>query len=174
MNINESVNDDDFVDSDEEFITDENDEEEENEEEDDEEEDENDEDEKYVEYVSKADKYHQTIHIVPPDERQTSNIMTRAEMVEAIGIRISQIEKGGPVFTDVSGYDDPAEMAKKELIDRRNPLKLRRIINQTPSDIYVEEWPVREMGIPLSKRERKTLPKDQLAKQIQSLKDFIS
>lgn len=88
--------------------------------------------------------------VVPDDERTTSQQIQRYEMVEAIGIRATQIEQGAPVLTDVEGLTDPITMAKKEFFDRRNPLTLTRskINNRQQRFKLVEEWKVREMTFP--------------------------
>jgi len=75
-------------------------------------------------------------------DRQTSDIMTQYEFSEIIGIRASQIERGGHIFTDATGITDARMAAIKELFDRRCPLKVIRKIN----DYAQEEWSANEMG----------------------------
>jgi DNA-directed RNA polymerase subunit K/omega len=99
------------------------------------------------------DRNHKIIKIVPADERISSNRIQRPEMTEAIGIRASQIERGSPVFTDVTGYTDPILMARKEFVDRKNPLILERALHDTPTEAIVEHWVVRDMTFPITNRE---------------------
>lgn len=99
-----------------------------------------------------GDTNHTNIIIVPDSERITSDIIQKQEIVEAIGIRASQIEDGAPVFTETTGLTDPISMAWKEFRDRQNPLILERVIAERPFEfIYeVEHWKVREMTYPSS------------------------
>ena len=93
-------------------------------------------------------EYHRKINITPPNMRITSEIMTLFEFSEVIGIRATQIEKGSPVFVDLTGLTDPRDMATKELLQRRCPLKIVRKINAHEQ----EEWSCNEMGFPIAKR----------------------
>lgn len=93
-------------------------------------------------------EYYRSINIVPDQKRITSDIMTMFEFSEVIGIRTSQIEKGSPVFTEVSELHDPYDMAIKELFDRKSPLKIiRRTLRYEQ-----EEWKCNEMGFPFDIR----------------------
>lgn len=103
--------------------------------------------------INEQDHHHRIIKIVPPDERVTSNIIQWTEMVEAIGQRISQIEQGAPIFTDVTGLNNPIDMAKKEFVDRMSPLILVRPLRKDPDIWVVEKWKVREMTFPITVRE---------------------
>lgn len=89
-------------------------------------------------------KYHRTITVVPSNMRITSDIMTMYEFSEVIGIRTLQIEKGSPVFTDVSELHTPYDMAIKELFDRKCPLKIIRKTGRFEQ----EEYRCNEMGFP--------------------------
>lgn len=91
---------------------------------------------------------HIQIKIVPDAERITSNVITLYEMTEAIGLRTTAIEKGSPVYTDVEGLHSPQKRARKEFLDRKNPLKIHRIVMEKDGIRYVEEWKVREMTYP--------------------------
>lgn len=93
---------------------------------------------------------HKIIKIVRPEERITSEIIQLPELVEAIGIRCSEIENGSPVFCDYDGLNDPIDIAKKEFFDRKSPLLLQRQIGYDPITLVstVEEWTVREMTFP--------------------------
>lgn len=120
-----------------------------------------------IQKLNEVDKNHKIINIVPDHKRKTSNIIQFLEMANAIGIRISQIEEGSPIFTDTTGLTSPIEMAKKEFIDRQNPLILRREIKgidntKLPLQCYVEHWKVREMTFPVSDREILSITKSQI------------
>src|SRR5690348_13148976 len=93
---------------------------------------------------------HKIIRIVPDDQRITSEIIQLPEMVEAIGIRCSEIENGSPIFTDYEGLSNPIDIATKEFYDRKSPLKIQRQVNyeetgKNPTTIIVtvEEFKVR-------------------------------
>lgn len=85
------------------------------------------------------------IYIVPPNERITSEKMSEYEIAEIINYRAVIISKGGVVYTDVQGFTDPIEMAKKEMIDRKCPLYLKRMIGHDEHKIYCEKWSINEM-----------------------------
>ena len=74
--------------------------------------------------------------IVKSDNRITSNILSIYEYIELISIRASQISNGSYVFTDVAGYSDPIEMAKKELIDNRCPLYVKRGVGMNRFELW--------------------------------------
>ena len=74
--------------------------------------------------------------IVKSENRITSNILSIYEYIELISIRASQISNGSYVFTDVAGYSDPIEMAKKELIDNRCPLYVKRGIGMNRFELW--------------------------------------
>jgi DNA-directed RNA polymerase subunit K/omega len=92
--------------------------------------------------------YYRTITVVPDNMRLTSDIMTMFEFSEIIGIRTLQIEKGSPIFTDVSELHIPYDMAIKELFDRQCPLK---VIRKT-GPFEQEEYKCNEMGFPADVR----------------------
>jgi len=74
--------------------------------------------------------------IVKSENRITSNMLSIYEFIELISIRASQIENGSHVFTDVTGYSDPIEMAKKEVIDNRCPLYVKRGIGMNRYELW--------------------------------------
>jgi hypothetical protein len=103
--------------------------------------------------MKSKDNAHKIIRIVPEDMRITSEIIQLPEMVEAIGIRCTEISRGSPVFTTYEGLSNEIDIAKKEFYDRQSPLILQRIINVNDNVIDVEEWRVREMTFPTLSRE---------------------
>lgn len=82
--------------------------------------------------------------IIKNDNKITSNILTIYEMSELIGIRATQISQGSPVFVDINYISDPIEMAKKEIINNKCPLYVKRYIGL---DRY-ELWNPNEMVKP--------------------------
>lgn len=81
------------------------------------------------------------INIVPANERITSEKLSDYETAEIINYRALCISKGGKVFTNVEGLDNPIEMAKKELIDRKCPLYIKRTIGcNNKGELFVEKW----------------------------------
>lgn len=99
---------------------------------------------------SAADGRTRKIFVVPADERITSNRMTLAEVTRAIAIRAKQISTHPYVYTDVGPLSDVIAIARKELLDRRSPLKLERRMGRTPAgESIIEIWHVREMSYPI-------------------------
>ena len=83
------------------------------------------------------------IVFVTPENRITSEIMTKFEMCAIISERAKQIENGGSVYTDVTGLSDPLEMATKELKDKKCPLDIIRPI----TEIIHERWHANELAV---------------------------
>lgn len=115
-----------------------------------------------VQKINEQDRNHRIRKIVPPDQRQSSHILRFSEMVELIGIRISQIEQGSPVFTDYIGLDNAIDIAKKELLDRQNPLTLLRTMRSSETEIEIEKFDVNTMTFPISEREILSLTVEQI------------
>lgn len=81
---------------------------------------------------------------VLPEDRITSEVMTKFEYCEVISIRAKQIENGASSFTDIGDLTDPIEIAKKEIADKKCPLDIIRM----KTDKIAERWHVNEMAIP--------------------------
>ena len=116
--------------------------------------------------IKLSDEHTVTKYIIPDEERMTSNYLTEEEMTEAIGIRVTQIERGAPVFTDVEGYDNAIKQARKELLDKCSPLILEREMKREKGIRYVEHWKVNEMVLPRSRQEIIRLTNRQMADQL--------
>ena len=116
--------------------------------------------------INMNDEHHMIMHIIPDEERMSSNYLTLEEETEARGIRVTQIEGGAPVFTDVEGFTDPIEMARKELLDKKSPLILIREMRRDKTGRYVELWKVNEMTLPRSRQEIIRLTNKQMAEQL--------
>jgi DNA-directed RNA polymerase subunit K/omega len=80
---------------------------------------------------------------VAPEDRMTSNIISKYEFARVLAVRAQQIERDNIVFTSIDGLIDAAEMAKKEIIDKKCPLAIVRRLN----DSQAELWPVNELMI---------------------------
>lgn len=83
-------------------------------------------------------------YIVKEEDRITSDVLSKYEMVELISIRATQISKGDIPFTNIDNLRDPILMSKKELYDNRCPLMVKRHIG---NNIY-EYWNPNEMSKP--------------------------
>lgn len=75
-------------------------------------------------------------YIIKNDDKITSNILTIYEMTELIGIRATQISQGSPVFVDINYISDPIEMAKKEIINNKCPLYVKRYIGLDKYELW--------------------------------------
>lgn len=85
------------------------------------------------------------VYIVPANQRITSEKLSDYEIAELINVRATNISKGGKIFTNIEGLYDPIEMAKKELLDRKCPLYIKRNIGYVDNILYVEKWSPNEM-----------------------------
>lgn len=79
-----------------------------------------------------------------PEHRVTSEVMSKFELAEVISIRARQLESSAKVFTDIGDLTDPLAIAKKEIIDKKCPLDIVRMI----TDKIAERWHVNELSIP--------------------------
>jgi DNA-directed RNA polymerase subunit K/omega len=86
-----------------------------------------------------------TIIYLAPENRRSSELMTKFEYAKVVCDRAEQIKNGGVCFTDVDGLNDPIDMAKKEVKDKKCPLCIQRMI----TDKIAELWYVNEMVIPM-------------------------
>ncbi len=102
------------------------------------------EDDADIEYYPEEDAGDKEEIIVSIDERITSDVLSKYEIVELISIRATQISKGDKPFTDVESLRDPIEMAKKELYDNKCPLLVKRGIGNN----MFEYWNPNHMSKP--------------------------
>lgn len=109
--------------------------------------------ETFVRKINELDRNHIIVKIIPKHLRRSSHILQYPEMVEVIGARASQIERGCIPFTNVAGLSNPIDMAKKEFIDRKNPFIIERIMRTEEDYVEIEEWEIREMTYPITDRE---------------------
>lgn len=85
-------------------------------------------------------KENNIVYIVQDTDRTTSEKLSEYEIAELINIRAVNISNGGKVYTNIDGLDDPIEMAKKELIDRKCPLYIKRQVGYNDYGIIIEKW----------------------------------
>lgn len=77
------------------------------------------------------------------NDRKTVPYLTKFEKTSVLGIRAQQISAGAPLMIQVGKLKEPIEMAKKELIEGKCPLIIRRYL---PNKTY-EDWRVDELLI---------------------------
>lgn len=112
--------------------------------------------EKEEEFVVQRKKLHQvktasdttdnTIIIVKPENRITSDHMTSYEYTHTVGVRATHISNGAPIYTNPENLSDPIEIAKKEIRENCCPLSIKRKLGNSNR---VEVWSVNEMVKPL-------------------------
>lgn len=93
--------------------------------------------------------------IVKDNEKQQKNItspnMTSYEYAKLLGVRANRIQMFGKSIIKVEweGPFDPIGIAKKEIVERKIPCKIRRKIpdNTKPLRYREEEWDVNDMNI---------------------------
>lgn len=91
-------------------------------------------------------KYNREIVIVHPDDRRTSDILSKFEMTEIISIRATQISQFNNAMVDIAGLTSPIDIAKRELMNRMCPLMLRRMVGELKNEktgvleLYAEDW----------------------------------
>lgn len=76
-------------------------------------------------------------------DRKTVPYLTKFEKTTVLGIRAQQISSGSPIMIDIGKLRDPLEMAKKELLEGKCPLIIRRTL---PNGTY-EDWRLDELLI---------------------------
>lgn len=101
--------------------------------------------------VADVSKYNREIIIVKPENRRTSQVLSKYEMTEIISIRSTQISQHSNCMVDITGLDDPIKMAKRELMARKCPLIVRRFVGCKKNvktgvvEDYYEYWSPSEM-----------------------------
>jgi len=88
--------------------------------------------------------------ITPDDLRMTSEIMTKFEYTRIVAERAKQIENGAAPFIklDPEVGTDPIEIAEKEILLKKCPMKIKRKITKN----IIEIWRVNEMIVPFDAR----------------------
>ena len=109
-----------------------------------------------LEYVSETTKERyeykpvicSEIIYVHPENRITSDVMSKFELCEVRSHRAKQIESGFLPFTDVGDLTDPLAIANKEICDKKCPLDIVRVILEHNNVKIAEKWHVNELAIP--------------------------
>jgi DNA-directed RNA polymerase I, II, and III subunit RPABC2 len=73
----------------------------------------------------------------------TIPVLTRFEQARIIGKRAMQISKGSPALVEVGNLENPVDIAKKELKERKIPFIIRRPL---PNGTF-EDWRLDELRI---------------------------
>jgi len=76
-------------------------------------------------------------------QRRTIPFLTKYEKARIIGKRAMQISKGSPPLVEIGDLENPIDIAKKELMERKIPFIIRRPL---PDGSY-EDWRVDELRI---------------------------
>lgn len=84
--------------------------------------------------LKKASSYNKVIVVVKPENRRTSNVMSKFEMTECVSIRATQIAQYNNCMVDTTGLDDPILQSKRELMQRMCPLTLRRYVGEKKNE----------------------------------------
>ena len=104
--------------------------------------------------IKSVSNHNETIIVVKPEDRCTSNILSKYEMTEIISIRATDIAQNSNCMVDIAGLDDPIKMAKRELMMRMCPLTLRRYIGERNAGEKIYEfWNPNEMQFATTYRE---------------------
>lgn len=74
--------------------------------------------------------------IVHPNDRLTSEFLSKYEFNKIVGIRAQQISDGSIIHIDVSHLDNPKEMAEYELYNNKCPLSVERYIGNNKYEIW--------------------------------------
>jgi len=96
-----------------------------------------------------------SIYIAPSNEWITSDLLSEYEMTELVSIRASQIERdASTVMCDIGNLDDCIKIAQRELMERKCPLLVRRVVGTMVLNgetfIRVEDRDPREMQFSLT------------------------
>lgn len=76
-----------------------------------------------------------------PQERITTQYLTKYERARVLGTRALQISMNAPVMVDLEGETDPLKIAQKELRERKIPIVIRRYL----PDGSFEDWGIDEL-----------------------------
>jgi DNA-directed RNA polymerase subunit K/omega len=91
--------------------------------------------------IKSVSDYNKEIHIIPNDERMSRNVLSVAEMTAITSIRAAQIQRNNNCLVDCSGLIDPRSMARRELMEGKCPLYVRRRVDTGDGgEQYFEVW----------------------------------
>jgi DNA-directed RNA polymerase subunit K/omega len=86
--------------------------------------------------------------IVDNVDRKTSDILTRYEATDLVAKRAAMIERSATVFVETRESDNACTIAYRELIERKIPLLLLRVVGVSEAGRTVEMWDPKQMGLP--------------------------
>lgn len=100
-------------------------------------------------HLARENNRHRAIIVVAPEDRVTDHRLQKTEAANVIAKRAEQIATAATCFVKGSRQRDPVALAVEELLARRCPLIVQRVVDTGPDgSLIVEEWPVREMALP--------------------------
>ena len=132
------------VDEDEDIEDDEDDEDDEDGEDDDEN------DEVVDESIQSKSKNKTKYIVIVGDKRRTSNMISRSELANVVGTRAQMIESSitETIYVPIIGHKNAIEIAEAEIINRKSPLSIERVVYEDAFITKVELWEVNELIIP--------------------------
>ena len=77
------------------------------------------------------------------EKKMTPPIMTKYERTMVIGVRAKQLQLGAISTVDIKDCVDEIEIAKKELLERKMPLLIKRVISPSQT----EYWPLKDLQL---------------------------
>ncbi len=109
--------------------------------------------------IKDVSKHNREILVVPANDRRSTHCLTKYEVTEIISIRSQQIALYNNCFVDIGDLTEPRDMAWLELLSRKTPLVIRRIMGERRDQTgnvsqYVELWRPYEMTIPRALQEQ--------------------
>lgn len=91
--------------------------------------------------IKSVSDYNKEVHIIPADERMTRNVLSVGEMTAITSIRAAQIQRNNNCLVDITGLTDPRMMARRELMEGKCPLYVRRRVDTGDGvEQYFEVW----------------------------------
>ena len=88
--------------------------------------------------------------VISLTKKVTSDMVSKYEMTQIIGLRAADIEHTGRTFIDPKefGFTDSLSIAEKEIRMRLVPYTIRRTMSIVGATTYVEDWDIRQMLLP--------------------------
>lgn len=77
---------------------------------------------------------------IDKSKRITTRFLTKYERARVLGTRALQISMNAPVMVDIGNETDPLQIARKELMEKKIPMIIRRYL---PDGSY-EDWSLDE------------------------------
>jgi DNA-directed RNA polymerase subunit K/omega len=91
--------------------------------------------------IRSVSDFNKEIHIIPSEERMTRNVLSVPEMTMLTSVRAAQIQRNNNCLVDTTGLTDPRLMARRELMEGKCPLYVRRRVDTGDgTEQYYEIW----------------------------------